>query len=107
MSEKVFVYLKNSILETTEDAICMLIGIEKSEDATRAFRLIHGPGGCKTKCPYIVLCTDESLDEIVPKVEEIVREGYLNEFEDSSDVHVVQILYLGEYYDKRVRWYNV
>lgn len=67
---------------------------------------IHGPGKPATKKPFIILYAEENEQELYRILKEKLN-AYPEEFPDTEDAYVVQILFDGAYYDKRIRWTTI
>lgn len=104
--DKLVCLYKKSFM-TTKDAI-ILRTQEGQDDGffTGAYRIMHGPGVQMTKRPYIILFKNESDAEITSIVEELLKD-HSEEFPDPKDFYVVQFMWNGIYYDKRILWKTV
>jgi hypothetical protein len=101
------VHLNLKSLLTTEDAIIIRTKDNAPDRSfTNASRVIHGPGKPATKKPFIILYADENEQELYRILKEKLS-AYPEEFPDTEDAYVVQILFDGAYYDKRIRWTTI
>ena len=105
LTEDITISLKS--LATTKDAVVIRAKNNAPDRTyTNAYRVIHGPGMPQTKVPYIFLCNDESEKEQYEILKEKLAD-YTDEFPDTKDAYIVQILFNGAYYDKRIRWKTI
>lgn len=99
------VWLKNKALLATKDVVILKTDDNLAFDEFRnAYRIIHGPNGKITERPYIILSKNESAEEVEAIVQSKIASAAPEEFIDSQDAYIVQILFNGVYYDKRLRW---
>ena len=98
------ILLKNKILLTTKDVIIMKQNINKELDEfTDALRVIHGPGGEKTKNPILFVFEGDRTDA-TNQLMDIVKQYELAEFPDPTDAFAVPIMLNGEFTDERICW---
>lgn len=102
-----FVFLNKKYFATTEDAVILHSQTGQQDGYfTEAYRVIHGPGEPLPRKPYIVLCREESDEELKQIVRQLL-ESYPEEFPNPSNAFLAQFLKEGQYYDNRIIWKSV
>ena len=105
LTKDVFINMKS--FATTDDAVIIRTN-ENAQDRSfsNAYRVIHGPGMPPTKKPYILLHNNENEQELYAILKDKLA-SYPEEFPNVDDAYVVQFLFDGAYFDKRVRWRTI
>ena len=97
--------IRGKSLMTTDDAVILTANGDKDyAQFTQAYRLIHGPKGGLTECPYILLFSDADFDILDVIVSNLIENLALQEFPDPNDTYAVPILYMGSAADERIQW---
>ena len=101
------IFIKNKSFKTTEDAIILRSNPHAIDtEFTSAYRVINGPGSQMTRKPFIILFQDESDEDRIRILKELIKD-YPEDFPSPEQVYYVQFLWEGEYYDKRICWITI
>ena len=99
-------FIKEKSFVATADAVILKSINDEDKNFLFAYRIINGPNGKATSKPYIILFKNENDAERIRIVKELASQ-YPEDFPEPDDVHYVQFLWQGEYFDKRIRWMTI